>query len=586
MLPAKPPASGKGPPKPSANLFSLLKPYRRFVLLLVVFTISANCLNLAVPLLMARAIDGLTQNGTLPNAVLRDFILAALGIFLFIYLQSMTQTTVAERVAKDLRSRLAATVSVQTYAQVEAITPAKLLTNFTADIDAIKMFVAQAVANLVSAVFLIVGGSVLMLILNWKLALAVLGVVPIIGLTFRYVLLRVRPLFMQTRLAIDGLNRIINESILGAGLIRILNAQQIEYEKFVAGNAKARDIGLGIVRLFSALMPAITFTMNVAVVVILAVGGNFIIAGTMSLGDFTAFNTYLSILIYPIMLIGFMSNIMASAGSSYERVSSLINTPEEPRRPNLHATVRGEVSLRNVTLDFGEKKALKDVSLTIRPGTKTAIIGPTAAGKTQILHLLIGLLKPTSGDIFYDEQPLEEFDPEALHRQVGLVFQDSALFNLTLRENIAFSNSIPDSELEKAVRTAELHNFVETLPQKLDSVVSERGTTLSGGQKQRVMLARALALNPKILLLDDFTARVDTTTEQAILKNVETNYPGITLISVTQKIGPVEHYDQIILLMEGEVLAIGTHDHLMQTSPEYIQVYNSQRSTSHYELHT
>lgn len=586
MLPAKPPASGKGPPKPSANLFSLLKPYRQFVLLLVVFTISANCLNLAVPLLMARAIDGLTQNGTLPNAVLRDFILAALGIFLFIYLQSMTQTTVAERVAKDLRSRLAATVSVQTYAQVEAITPAKLLTNFTADIDAIKMFVAQAVANLVSAVFLIVGGSVLMLILNWKLALAVLGVVPIIGLTFRYVLLRVRPLFMQTRLAIDGLNRIINESILGAGLIRILNAQQIEYEKFVAGNAKARDIGLGIVRLFSALMPAITFTMNVAVVVILAVGGNFIIAGTMSLGDFTAFNTYLSILIYPIMLIGFMSNIMASAGASYERVSSLINTPEEPRRPNLHATVRGEVSLRNVTLDFGEKKALKDVSLTVRPGTKTAIIGPTAAGKTQILHLLIGLLKPTSGDIFYDEQPLEEFDPEALHRQVGLVFQDSALFNLTLRENIAFSNSIPNSELEKAVRTAELHNFVETLPQKLDSVVSERGTTLSGGQKQRVMLARALALNPKILLLDDFTARVDTTTEQAILKNVETNYPGITLISVTQKIGPVEHYDQIILLMEGEVLAIGTHDHLMQTSPEYVQVYNSQRSTSHYELHT
>ena len=145
---------------------------------------------------------------------------------------------------------------------------------------------------------------------------------------------------------------------------------------------------------------------------------------------------------------------------------------------------------------------------------------------------------------------------------------------------------MPDDGLEKAIRSAELQNFVDTLPQKLDTLVSERGTTLSGGQKQRVMLARALALDPKVLLLDDFTARVDATTEQAILKNVEQNYPGITLISVTQKIASVEHYDQIILLMEGEVLASGTHQHLMETSPEYVQVYNSQRSTSHYELHT
>jgi ATP-binding cassette subfamily B protein len=167
---------------------------------------------------------------------------------------------------------------------------------------------------------------------------------------------------------------------------------------------------------------------------------------------------------------------------------------------------------------------------------------------------------------------------------VGFVFQDSVLFNLTLRENIAFSNTAGDEALGKAIRTAELQGFIDTLPQRLDTVVSERGTTLSGGQKQRVMLARALALDPKILLLDDFTARVDSNTEAAILKNLEENYPGLTLISVTQKIGSVEHYDQIILLMEGEVLAIGTHEHLLNTSPEYVQIYNSQRSTSHYEL--
>jgi ATP-binding cassette subfamily B protein len=236
-----------------------------------------------------------------------------------------------------------------------------------------------------------------------------------------------------------------------------------------------------------------------------------------------------------------------------------------------------------VTLEYGEKKALKEVSFVAKPGTKTAIIGPTAAGKTQILNLLIGLIAPTSGVISYDNRPIGDYEPESLHQQVGLVFQDSVLFNLTLRENIAFSNTVADAGLEKAIRTAELQDFIDTLPNKLDTLVSERGTSLSGGQKQRIMLARALALDPKVLLLDDFTARVDTNTEKSILDNLDQNYPGITLISVTQKIGSVEHYDQIVLLMEGEVLAIGTHQQLIATSPEYVQIYDSQRST--HELH-
>src|SRR5581483_3946093 len=244
-----------------------------------------------------------------------------------------------------------------------------------------------------------------------------------------------------------------------------------------------------------------------------------------------------------------------------------------------------EVGVEDVSMAYGEKLVLKNVSFSAGAGTRTAIIGPTAAGKTQLLYLLIGLLKPTSGTVTFDGQPTEAFDKEALHRQVGFVFQDSVMFNLTLRENIAFNSSVSERDLEKAIATAELQNFIGTLPQGLDTVVSERGTSLSGGQKQRVMLARALALNPKVLLLDDFTARVDANTEQAILRNVQENYPGITLISVTQKIASVADYDQIILLMEGEVLATGTHQTLMETSPEYVQLYNSQRSTSHYEIH-
>ena len=197
---------------------------------------------------------------------------------------------------------------------------------------------------------------------------------------------------------------------------------------------------------------------------------------------------------------------------------------------------------------------------------------------------MTGLLEPTSGTILYDGHDIHDYTKESFHRQVGMVFQDSSLFNLTLRENIAFSNTIHDEDIKKAIDTAELRDFIEQLPSKLDTIVSERGTSLSGGQKQRIMLARALALNPKILLLDDFTARLDITTEQKILANVRENYPDLTLISITQKIEAVQDYDTIILIMEGEILAAGTHDELMKNSVEYVQIYNSQQSTNNYEL--
>jgi len=572
------------PGRPSgASLVPLLRPYGRLIGTITALTVAANGLNLVVPKLVARAIDTFATSRFVLTTLVLEFLAISMGVFVLTYLQNIAQTLASERVARDLRTRIVAKLATQDAAYIQRTTSATLLTNLTSDVDAVKLFVSQAVGSLVSSVVLIVGASVLLLGIHWKLGLAVLAVLPIIGVTFKVVLGRVRKLFTRSQQAIDWLNKVISESILGAALIRLLNSQQHEYEKFLAANTEARDIGLSILRLFASLIPMIMFTTNLATLMILTLGGHFVITGAMSLGDFSAFNSYLAILIFPVIMIGFMSNVMAQASASYARIGRVLGEAAPERSGRLIADLRGDIRLSDVVVKFGERTALKNVSLSVKGGTKTAVIGPTAGGKTQLLYLLTGLLSPTSGRVEYDGHAVDEYEKRSLHQQVAFVFQDATMFNLTLRENIAFSKTVQDEHLDKAIATAELKEFIAGLPQGLDTLVSERGTSLSGGQKQRIMLARALALNPRVLLLDDFTARVDALTERRILENVHANYPGITLLSVTQKIAPVEDYDQIVLLMEGEVLASGTHAELMETCPEYVQIYESQRSTRHYE---
>ena len=565
------------------GIFSLLKPYVGLITFLLVFALFSNGINLLLPKLIANGIDAYTHKHFAYRPLMIKFALAILTIFVFTYLQSIIQTYASERVARDLRSRLSEKISKQSYAFVEAVNPSKLLTNLTADVDSIKMFVSQAIVSIASSLFIIIGASILLLTIDWKLALCVIAIIPIIGGTFFYVLRKVRVLFKESRAVIDWLNKVINESILGSALIRVINSQQLEYAKFLAANTKAKEFGLTILNLFASLIPVITFTANIAALTILALGGHYVIDGTMSLGDFAAFNSYLSILIFPILVIGFMSNIIAQATASYERISVVLNAPDSLGKGLIKENLRGDIDLKDVVVKYGQKPALKGISFSVKAGSKIAVIGPTAAGKTQMLYLLTGLINATSGTIAFDGRGIEEYDNDSFHSQVGFVFQDSIIFNMSIRENIAFSDTVTDESLERAIDTAELRDFINSLPDGLSTIVSERGSSLSGGQKQRIMLARALAVNPKVLLLDDFTARVDGNTEKKILANVQKNYPGLTLISVTQKISAVEHYDQIIVLMQGEIVASGTHEDLMHNSTEYVQIFNSQQSTSNYE---
>lgn len=579
MQPETKPQPNSKPP----GVFSLLKPYMGLVSLLLLFALLANGINLWLPRIIANGIDAYTHKQFVLDDIVKKFTIATLFIFVFGYLQTIIQTYASERVARDLRQRLSDKISRQSYAFIEQANPSKLLTNLTADVESIKLFVSQALVSIVSSLFIIIGCSVMLLTINWKLALAVIAIIPIIGGTFAYVLKKVRALFIKSRGVIDQLNKVINESILGAALIRVINSQQLEYNKFLSANTEAKDYGLRILGFFAGLIPIVTFTANLAALTILVMGGHFVIAGSMSLGNFAAFNSYLSLFIFPIFILGFMSNLIAQATASFTRISVVLDAPDVAEGGSLKETLKGDVELKNVSVLYGQKFALKNISLKVAAGSKIAIIGPTSAGKSQLLYLLTGLINASEGEVLFDGKSIAVYNSESFHSQVGFVFQDSIIFNMSIRENIAFSDTVTDESLQKAINTAELEDFIGSLPEHLNTIVSERGSSLSGGQKQRIMLARALAVNPRVLLLDDFTARVDGNTEKKILANIQKNYPGLTLISVTQKIASVEHYDQIILLTEGEIVARGVHRDLMKTSPDYVQIFNSQQSTSNYE---
>jgi len=569
------------PRKP--NIFAVLKPYKLMIFSLIIFALLSNSVNLVIPKLISHGIDDFAKGIFSYRKVVIEFLVAASVIFVFTFLQGILQTYASERVARDLRTRLADKISRQSYAFIQEANPSKLLTNLTSDIDSVKLFVSMAVVSLASSLFIIIGASILLISINLKLALTVLVIIPIIIGAFYFVFRKVGVLFKKSREVIDWLNKVINESIMGAALIRVLNSQMLEYNKFMDANTQAKNLSLSILKLFATLIPIVVFVANMASLAILALGGHYVITGAMSLGDFAAFSSYLVILIFPIIVIGFISNFVVQASVSYGRICTVLDAEETRDTGTVNTPLTGAIEMQNISVIYGGKPALKNVSLTLQPGTKTAVIGPTAAGKTQLLHLLTGLIKPAGGSILFDGIGVDRYNKETFQHQIGFVFQDSVIFNMSLRENIAFNEKVTDESLEKAIETSELNDFIESLPLGLDTIVSERGTSLSGGQKQRIMLARALALDPKILLLDDFTARVDSQTEQKILDNVARNYPGITLLSVTQKIASVINYGQIILLEEGEILASGTHELLMETSPEYVQIFNSQRSTNIYE---
>lgn len=583
---------------------------------MAVLGIATNVLGLYVPKIGAVAIDAFTKNptnagmgagagtGALSNVPANVFANVFDGtlsqsIWLLIYLavgslliglaQIYFSNYFSEKVAYDLREKLTDKISEQTFGYVSASTPGRLLTVMTSDVDAVKNVIAQGFVTLLGAVVTLLGAAGLLIQINLRLALYTISVIPFLVLAMALIFGSLTRLFRESQENVERINALVNESIIASALVRVLNAGRYEINKFLSVSARSRDIGLGIVRHISALIPTIMFLANLTTIIIVWFGGIRVIDGTLTIGNFSAFLSYSAMFIWPLFVLSFVGTMISRGGVSLKRVNEVLDEPVVSDTGTFDGKVKGDIEFRNVSISYPAhtgKTILKDISFKIKAGSHVAVVGPTASGKTQLLYLMAGLIHPDSGEILLDGRPLHDYSRNAIFSQIGLVFQDSIMFNSSLRDNVylkdskkpATSQSSDTTYSQKALKVAELDDLVQSLPQGLDTLVSERGTSLSGGQKQRVMLARALAVEPTILLLDDFTARVDKATEEKIRKNIFTQYPNITLVSITEKITPVIGFEQIIVLMEGELIATGRHEELLERSFEYKQIFSSEQT--------
>ena len=563
---------------------TFLKPYIGWTVLLTLFIFLSNGANLLIPRILGESIDNFSQNKDLYKLSPDIWLLAVISIFVVLIslIQTVISIYISERVAKDLRDSLIKKILSQPISFIEEKDSSELFTNITSDVEQVKDIISQGFASIFSALIILIGSVVFLLTINVRLALIAIISLPIIIAVFAFIFKNIFKLFRSSQEILSKINKVINESVIGAMLIRVLNSQNYENSKFDNVNQQGRDVGLQIINVFASLIPTINLVSNFAIVTIIWFGGRQVMLEDLTLGEFSAFISYFNLLITPIFILGFVSNFISRGLVSLSRIQSVLDSPEMPKQPKknlISNKVKGKITFDQVSYEIKGKVLLKDISFSIHSQSKNAIIGPTGSGKSLILSLITGLIQPTSGQILIDDIPLSQWDSDYIFKNMGLVFQESILFNTSLRENIVFNNKISEVDYQKALKTSNVTEITQSLPDGVNTKISERGTNLSGGQKQRIMLARALVRNPNILLLDDFTARVDIRTEKEIISSLSQNYPDLTLISITQKIEPIQDYDQIIVIMEGELLATGKHKQLLQSSIEYAQIWQSQQTT-------
>jgi ATP-binding cassette subfamily B protein len=514
-------------------------------------------------------------------AVVAIIIFAAIrGVFAF--LQTFWAEKNSQAVAYDLRNDLYAKIQGLSFSYHDRNQTGQLMIRATDDIEKVRLFIGQGLLQLVGAIILLVGTIIILFTTSVSLAWTAMPILPIALVMFIIFSSAAQPMFRKVQIKLSTLNTVLQENLAGMKVIKAFTREPQQQDRFRSAADNLMEQAISVARLFTFLFPVIFLIANLGQAAILYVGGRQIITGALTLGEWQEFSLYLIYLFFPIAQLGFIITQFGQAGASADRIFEILDTKsdivEKPDAIDL-PSVKGDVKFEKVTFRYfgGGQPVLKDVTFEARPGERIALLGATGSGKSTIINLLPRFYDPTEGRITIDGHDLRDLKLDSLRKQIGIVLQETTLFSGTIRDNIAFGRSdASDQDVIAAAKAAQAHEFIMSFPDGYQTHVGERGTTLSGGQKQRIAIARALLLDPRILVLDDSTSSVDLTTESLIQSALDRLMEGRTSFVIAQRISTVMTADKILVLDKGEVVAQGRHAELMENEPIYAEIYNLQ----------
>jgi len=506
----------------------------------------------------------------------------AAGRALFAFAQTYNAERVSQSVAFDLRNELFAKIQRLSFSYHDRNQTGQLMIRATDDVEKVRMFIAQGLLMTVQALVVLIAALIILFMTNAQLMLTLLPVLPLAMALFLIFGRLTQPMFIKVQQKLSRLNTLLQENLTGIKVVKAFVREPQEQARFEASAEELMQQQIQVTRLFSFLFPVVFLLMNVGQVLILYFGGRQIIYGSMTLGQWQKFSLYLMFVFFPLGMLGMIINQMAQAGASAQRIFEILDAQSEVQdKPDAVELppVTGHVVFEDVTFRyFGSgEPVLKGVSFEALPGQTIALLGATGSGKSTIINLIPRFYDVTSGAVRIDGYDVRDVSLDSLRAQIGIVLQDTTLFSGTIRDNIAFGR--PEASLDEVIAAAQAaaaHDFIMSFPDGYDTVVGERGTTLSGGQKQRIAIARALLMDPRILILDDSTSSVDLATEVQIQQALTRLMKGRTSFVIAQRISTVRNADLILVLDKGRIAAQGTHRELMENSPIYAEIYSSQ----------